>query len=188
MLILLPHNASLSAWTTDHSLPIHLPKAGEQGILLHTRGFSLKNSDNRTLRAPKRSWKINFKVEEGDGKVLGMWRFNLKSMYNDPSQMREALAWHIFDEVGIPASRHTYTKLAINGQYRGLFSLIEQVDKGFLKDHFGKNDGVNLYKAYCGNVGCATLKFKPSTTGDDTGLQYYFNPRGSRSDLPPEEQ
>jgi hypothetical protein len=168
-------SSSLSAWATDPSLATHLPPAGEQGVLLQTKEFSLKNSGNRTLRAPKRSWKINFKVGEGDdGKVLGMWRFNLKAMYNDPSQMREALAWRLFDQVGIPASRHSYAKLGINGHYRGLFSLIEQVDKGFLKDHFGKHDEGNLYKAYCGNVGCATLEFKPPTDGD-TGLPYYLD-------------
>ena len=165
-------SSSLAAWATDPDLAVHLPPAGAQGVLLQTREFSLKNSGNRTLRAPKRSWKINFKVEGGEGKVLGMWRFNLKAMYNDPSQMREALAWHLFDHIGIAASRHTYAKLGINGRYRGLFSVIEQVDKGFLKDHFGKHDEGNLYKAYCGNVGCATLEYRPSNTGD-TGLPYY---------------
>ncbi len=167
--------SKLSAWSTDPGLPQHLPPPGEQGVLLSTKGFSLKNSGNRTLRAPKRSWKVNFKVEDGDDRVLGMWRFNLKAMYNDPSQMREALAWHFFDQIGIPSSRHTYAKLAINGGYRGLFSLIEQVDKAFLKDHFGKNDEGNLYKAYCGNVGCATLEHKRTADGDDSGLQYYHD-------------
>jgi hypothetical protein len=170
--------ASLAAWDTEPSSPVHLPGAGEQGVLLQTWDFSLKNSGNRTLRAPKRSWKINFKVDGGDGKVLGMWRFNLKAMYNDPSQMREALAWHLFDQIGIPASRHSYAKLGINGRYRGLFSVIEQVDKGFLKDHFGKNDDGNLYKAYCGNVGCATLEPK-TTDSDDPGLAYYLDHRNS---------
>ncbi len=167
-------SSCLSAWATAADLPVHLPGPGAQGVLLQTRDFSLKNSGNRTLRAPKRSWKVNFKDDDGDGKVLGMWRFNLKAMYNDPSQMREALAWDLFDRVGIPSSRHSYAKLGINGQYRGLFSLIEQVDKGFLKDHFGKNDEGNLYKAYCGNVGCATLEYIPPATGNDSGLQYYL--------------
>jgi hypothetical protein len=166
--------ATLAAWATEPSSPVHLPGAGEQGVLLQTWDFSLKNSGNRTLRAPKRSWKINFKVDGGDGKVLGMWRFNLKAMYNDPSQMREALAWRLFDQIGIPASRHSYARLGINGAYRGLFSVIEQVDKGFLKDHFGKNDEGNLYKAYCGNVGCATLEPKTSDSGDP-GLAYYLD-------------
>jgi spore coat protein CotH len=108
-----------------------------------------------------------------------MGRLNLKAMYNDPSQMREALAWRLFRRVGVPASRHTFTKLAFDAVYRGLFSLIEEVDKRFLKDHFGKNHRGNLYKAYCGDKGCATLEHL-NKDGDDSGQQY-FTP--GRNDL-----
>ncbi len=75
-----------------------------------------------------------------------MNRINLKAMYNDPSQMREALAWRLFGEADIPAPRHTYAKLAFDTTYRGLFSVIEQVDKRFLKDRFGENHRGNLYQ------------------------------------------
>jgi len=166
-------SSRLSAWTTDPALPVHLPGPGDQGVLLRTREFSLKNSGNRTLRAPKRSWKVNFKAGDGADRVLGMWRFNLKAMYNDPSQMREALAWWLFGQIGIASSRHSYAKLAINGRYRGLFSLIEQVDKAFLKEHFGKFDEGNLYKAYCGNLGCATLEPQADSDPADPGRAYY---------------
>jgi len=98
---------------------------------------------------------------------------HLKSMYNDPSQMREALAWRLFGRAGIPAARHTYAKLAFDATYYGLFSVIEQVDKRFLKDRFGANHRGNLYKAYCGDVGCATLEHRTGPGGDDSGRQYY---------------
>jgi hypothetical protein len=102
-----------------------------------------------------------------------MTRVNLKSMYNDPAQMREALAWHIFGRAGVPAPRHTYAKLAFDATYSGLFSVIEQVDSRFLKDRFGQNDKGNLYKAYCGDVGCATLQHRIGPDGDDSGRQYF---------------
>ena len=110
---------------------------------------------------------------------------NLKSMYNDPSQMREALAWRLFRRAGVPAARHTYAKLAFDATYYGLFSVIEQVDKRFLKDHFGDNDRGNLYKAYCGDVGCATLEHRAGPDGNDSGRQYFkaattTAPTGSR--------
>ena len=54
-----------------------------------------------------------------------------------------------------------------------MFSVIEQVDKRFLKDHFGGNHRGNLYKAYCGDVGCATLEHRAGPDGDDSGRQYY---------------
>lgn len=141
--------------------------------LLATPSFSMVNSGNMTAHAPKRSWKINFEVGESEDRLYGMERINLKAMYNDPSQMREAVAWRLLERAGIPAAQHTYATFSINDRYMGLYSVIEQVDKKFLKDHFGKNAEGNLYKAYCGDVGCATLEHRSGTDGTDGGRHYF---------------
>ncbi len=168
-----PHGARLEMWRTDRDDDRHIPPPSHEGVLFGTSAFSLMNSGNRTLYAPKPSWKINFEPGEGGGRLAGMARVNLKSMYNDPSQMREALAWRLFRKAGVPSAQHTYAKLAFDATYSGLFSVIEQVDKRFLRDHFGKNDRGNLYKAYCGDVGCATLERRIGHDGDDSGHQYF---------------
>ena len=166
-----PQDARLEVWRTDPASSRHIGGPGAEGVAFGAQGFSLINSGNRTLHAPKRSWKIT--LERGAGPLAGMTCINLKSMYNDPSQMREALAWRLFRHAAVPAARHTYAKLAFDATYYGLFSVIEQVDKRFLKDHFGDNDCGNLYKAYCGDVGCATLEHRAGPDGDDSGRQYY---------------
>ncbi len=166
-------DARLEVWRTDPRDDRRLPPPDQEGVLLSTPTFSLMNSGNRTLRAPKRSWKINFDVRGSKDRLVDMSRLNLKSMYNDPSQMREALAWNLFATAGVPASRHTYAKLMINERYMGLFFFVEQVDRRFLRDHFGANDRGNLYKAYCGDVGCATLERRVGAGGDDGGGQYF---------------
>ncbi len=166
-----PHGARLDVWRTDPADDRHIPGPGAGGVAFSTPGFSLVNSGNRTLHAPKRSWKITLK-HNGD-QLAGMTCVNLKSMYNDPSQMREALAWHLFRNAAVPSARHTYAKLGFDTTYYGLFSVIEQVDRRFLKDHFGDNDRGNLYKAYCGDVGCATLEHRAGPDGDDSGRQYF---------------
>ncbi len=165
-------NARLALWPTDPRDGRPIPPPDEHGVLFATSTFSLANSGNRTALAPKRSWKVNFEPGDDHDRLVGMSRLNLKAMFNDPSQMREALAWHLFDRVGVPSSRHTYAKLAINDRYLGLFSLIEQVDRRFLKDHFGADHRGNLYKAYCGDIGCATLEHRVGADGDDGGRQY----------------
>jgi len=172
-------NARFEVWTTDSNDNRQIPPPGDEGVLFGTSSFSVMNSGNRTLYAPKPSWKINVKTADEESDLVGMGRINLKAMYNDPSQMREALAWWLFRRVGVPASRHTFAKLAFDAVYRGLFSLIEEVDKRFLKDHFGKNHRGNLYKAYCGDKGCATLEHL-SKDGDDSGRQYFT---AGRTDL-----
>src|SRR6266576_529405 len=169
-----PPGARLDVWRTDPASDRHIPGPGAEGVAFSTADFSLVNSGNRTLRTPKRSWKITLENASGDAaRLAGMTCVNLKSMYNDPSQMREALAWRLFGRAGVPAARHTYAKLAFDATYYGLFSVIEQVDKRFLKDHFGGNHRGNLYKAYCGDVGCATLEHRAGPDGDDSGRQYY---------------
>ena len=90
--------------------------------------------------------------------------------------MREALAWHLFGHIGIPAARHTYARVALNGAYRGLYSVIEQIDRRFLRRWFGKSGRGNVYKAYCGDIGCATLEYRQDAGGDDSGRQYLGNP------------
>jgi hypothetical protein len=165
-------NARFELWRTDPRDGRHIPPPGDEGVLFGTSTFSIMNSGNRTLYAPKASWKFNFETGDDDSALVGMRRINLKAMYNDPSQMREALVWRLFNRIGVPAPRHTFGKLAFDAGYRGLFSVIEEVDKRFLKDHFGENHRGNLYKAYCGDKGCATLEHW-SKDGDDSGRQYF---------------
>jgi hypothetical protein len=169
-----PDGARLDVWRTDPADGRHISGPDAEGVAFSAPGFSLSNSGNRTLHAPKRSWKVTLEhAGRGGNHLAGMTRVNLKSMYNDPSQMREALAWRLFRNAGVAAARHTYAKLAFDATYYGLFSVIEQIDKRFLKDHFGDNDRGNLYKAYCGDVGCATLEYRTGPDGDDSGRQYF---------------
>ncbi len=59
--------------------------------------------------------------------------------------MRETIAYNLFREMGLPASRTGYVNLYVNNSLRGLYTLIEQVDGEFLEDNFSNPDG-DLYK------------------------------------------
>jgi CotH kinase protein len=167
-------DARVDVWKTDPADRRRVPAQGGGGALFSSQAFSLKNTGNRTLRAPKRSWRIILDAAGHENRLGGMTRINLKAMYNDPSQMREALAWRLFRIADVPAPRHTYAKLAFGPAYRGLFSVIEQVDKRFLKDHFGENHQGNLYKTACRDLGCASLAYRTGPDGDDSGRQYFI--------------
>ena len=174
------HGARLDVWKTDPADRRRIPADGG-GALFSTQAFALKNSGNRTLRAPKPSWRIILDAAGHGNRLAGMTRINLKAMYNDPSQMREALAWRLFGIADIPAPRHTYAKLAFGTTYRGLFSVIEHVDKKFLRDRFGDNHGGNLYKTACRDLGCASLAYRTGPDGDDSGRQYFIPGAGERT-------
>ena len=154
-----PHGARLDVWRTDPADDRHIPGPGAEGVAFSTPGFSLANSGNRTLHAPKRSWKITLEARR---RPPG--RNDVASISSRCTTILRKCARRLpgtsSGNAGVPSARHTYAKLAFDATYYGLFSVIEQVDKRFLKDHFGDNDRGNLYKAYCGDVGCATLEHR----------------------------
>jgi hypothetical protein len=162
--------AVLSIYRGDPNLSTHCPEPSAEELEHRSDDFGIRTSGNFTKGTPKSSLKIDFGGKKQ--RWLGMDKLNLKAMWNDPSQMREALAWELLAAAGVPASGHGYARVCIGGQYMGLFSMIEQVDEAFLGDRFGKNDDGNLYKAYWGDIGPATLEHRAGADGDDSGAQY----------------
>src|SRR5688500_287396 len=141
-------DGELSIWKADKRSGAHCPdgETNDAKLVYKTKKFERETSGNFAANTPKASWK--FKLDDKNDRLFKMKTINLKSMWNDVSQMREALAWKMFGEAGVDAPRHTYTKLCIDGKYFGLYSVIEHVDKTFLSDHFAGHDEGNLYKAY----------------------------------------
>ena len=76
---------------------------------------------------------------------LGLTSLVLDNHWQDPSFLRERLSLLLFRRMGIPAPRTAYARLYVNGSYGGLYSIVEEVNKVFLKDRFGQNDG-HLYE------------------------------------------
>ena len=53
--------------------------------------------------------------------------------------------WTLKKRKGIPAPRANFARVYIDSVYWGFYSLVEHVDKVFLKSHYRDDDG-NLYK------------------------------------------
>ena len=63
----------------------------------------------------------------------------------DPSQLHDRLGYWLFKQMGVPSPRAIHAKLYINGEYNGIFSLVEQIDEQFADYHFSGGAG-NIYK------------------------------------------
>jgi spore coat protein CotH len=63
----------------------------------------------------------------------------------DDSQMRDRLGYHLFREMGVHAPRCVHARLVINGEYSGLYALVEQIDGRFSRYNFDDGKG-NMYK------------------------------------------
>jgi spore coat protein CotH len=97
--------------------------------------------------AKKSHLKIAFDEFDNNQTLDGLKKINLNNFTNDPSLMHDVIAFKLFRDAGLVASRTSYAKLIVNGEYIGVYVIIENVDKTFLKSYFGsaQNDG-NLYK------------------------------------------
>jgi spore coat protein CotH len=74
----------------------------------------------------------------------GVKRVNLSGMFDDPSLIRERLAYHVFRAV-VPTPRDASVRLMVNGEYRGLYNVEEVWDKHALR-HFYPDPLGPLYR------------------------------------------
>ena len=94
----------------------------------------------------KKPLKLDFNEFVSGAAYDDLKSLSLQNAFMDPSMMRDMLSYRILRDFGVAAPRSAYAKVFINDQYWGLYVLVESVNKTFLKEHFGNNDG-NLYKA-----------------------------------------
>ncbi|GMV41288.1 MAG: hypothetical protein AMXMBFR64_30040 [Myxococcales bacterium] len=94
---------------------------------------------------------------------------NLSINVSDPSLMRERLAERMYEAMGVPASRSAYAGVTIDGSYVGLYTMVQVIDKRYLKERFGTaghaDDG-NLYKCLHNSQDICSLQWRGPSKED----------------------
>lgn len=99
-------------------------------------------------RGLKRNLKIAFAHYDEEQRYVGMKTLNLNAGAMDPSKAREALSYSIFRAASVPAPRTAFAEVTLtvpgkyDKEYLGLYTVVEQVDKTFLKDRFKNGKGL----------------------------------------------
>jgi spore coat protein CotH len=119
--------------------------------VLEPIGLELQGNSSR--RHEKRSFKIKFARDQEMAQVgfdvserMAIDKVYLKAFWGDQSFVREAVAFDLWREMGHIAPRTGFANLRINGDYWGLYAIIEPVDDEYL-DRNGFPGGGRLYKA-----------------------------------------
>jgi len=115
------------------------------GTLVDSIGVKLKGNSSFGYPGQKKPIKLELNEYVFGKKYDGLKSLNLNNNMLDPTMMREKLALDFLNSKGLAAPRCTYARVSYNGQYVGLYKLVEQIDKTFLDTHFGNNGG-NLFK------------------------------------------
>lgn len=84
--------------------------------------FKLKGNASFRPLAGKAAFKLKFK---SGGRPWGLKRMTLNNMVQDPSKVRETMAYEVFRAIGVPAPRTGYAEVEINGSGYGLYLNLE---------------------------------------------------------------
>jgi hypothetical protein len=93
----------------------------------------------------KRPLKLDFNEFVSGRKYDGLKKLNLHQGNMDPSFMREAIAYGLMRNAGVKTVRTSFAKVYVNGNYEGIYTLVEQIDDDFIHNNFASADGA-LYK------------------------------------------
>ena len=110
------------------------------------------------------------KIDVANGaRALGRENLTLNNMVQDPTMLHEAIGYQVYADAGVTVPRTAYVRFAINGEPRGLYVLVEDVDRQFLADRFGTADGILYEGAYGTDLRAADAGKFELDEGDDPG-------------------
>ncbi|MGJ8691629.1 MAG: CotH kinase family protein [Thalassotalea sp.] len=113
-------------------------------VAIRTKGGSSLRSVSQST-SDRYSFKIDINEYIDGQKFFGLKKFTLQNSFNDPSYMREVIAYDLMREMGVPTPEHAYVNVYINGELFGFYLMVEVIDGEFLENHFANENG-DLYK------------------------------------------
>ena len=115
------------------------------GKSYHNSGVKFKGNSSYNNASNKKPFRIDL-AEYVDGQSHDdLKKIVLNNGFKDPSFLREKMMLDFLYDHGIAGPRCGFARLYINGEYRGLYTVVEDVNKTFLEDRYGNKDG-NLFK------------------------------------------
>jgi spore coat protein H len=140
------HDIRLAVNSKDwESLKIHYLANDYYLCDFNWNGQTVRNVGVRSRGTGSRSGikpglRVDFDRYSTSQKFLGLKSFILRNNTQDPAHMREALAMNVFRRLGIAAPREAFARLFVNNEYVGLYTIVESIDKAFVKKNFDVDD------------------------------------------------
>jgi hypothetical protein len=98
-------------------------------------------------------------------RLYGLKRLTFNNMVQDETFSHERLGYPLYRAMGVAAPRTAHARLYVNGEFWGLYLLVDSIDRRFLSHWFASNDGM-LYE---GTYYCDVLPSVVNDSLQDTG-------------------
>ena len=109
------------------------------GVAVLQVGIRSRGDGSRSEEKP--GLKVEFDKYVPAQEYYGYKSLVIDNLTQDASFLRERLSFLVFEAMGIPAPRNAFARLTVNGEYWGLFALVEPVSKPFLEARLGEKSG-----------------------------------------------
>jgi len=124
-----------------HSVTVEVDGNTLEDVGVRQKGFS----SNFFCDTNKKPLKINFGKFVSDQRYDKVKKINLANGIGDPAIVKDKMVYDMYRQHGIPAPRVAHAKIYIQNEYWGIYAIIEQIDKRYLKRNFADKTG-NLWK------------------------------------------
>jgi hypothetical protein len=111
------------------------------GVLYDSVGVRYKGNSSYSPNRVKNPLNIKLDYIISDQEIEGYGTIKLSNVFKDPSFVREILGYEIARKY-FPASQANYANVYINGTLIGLYTSVQDVDKLFMRTHFGGDEYV----------------------------------------------
>jgi spore coat protein CotH len=112
---------------------------------LRGRNVGIRSRGLGSRSGVKPGLEVNFAHYSSRGRFLGMRALVLDNLVTDPSMIRERVAMAFLRRLGVAAPREVHTHLYVNGEYFGLYAIVEPIDQVFVQQELGESSGT-LYE------------------------------------------
>ncbi len=102
--------------------------------------------------AAQPAWRLRLDAFDPDLRLAGLKRVNLLPPRGDPTLVRQALGLELLRQAGALAPRAALAEVRVNGRGPGAYSLVEQVDRRFLRDRLDERGGALFQLERGGNL------------------------------------
>ena len=126
-------------YTAEVNIPADLAMDGKLYPSVGVR-FKGMTSYNATGNSLKKSFNIETDYADSTQKLMGYKTLNLNNCYSDASFLREVLYFNTCRKY-IPCPKANFVKLMINGENRGIYANVQQINADFIKEWFFSKNG-----------------------------------------------
>jgi hypothetical protein len=110
------------------------------GALYPRVGLRIKGSSSAMVRSIKKPFNLKMNAFRDGQTLYGCTTLNFNNGAYDPTLTREKISYEIFRHY-IPTPRSTYARVHLNGEYWGIYLLVEQINRSMLQQWFANADG-----------------------------------------------